>query len=1079
MKKVLFVVFCIIIPVCICYAQNAVVKGTVTDSKTGETIVGVGVGIKGTTKATQTDVDGNFSISVPKGEVYLVFKYLGYVSQEVKVVAQRNIDVKLIPDVTSLDEVVAIGYALVKRKDLTGSVSSINERQLKDVPINSAAQALTGRIAGLQVTTSEGSPDADIKIRIRGGGSITQDNSPLYIIDGIQVEEGLTSLSPQDIESIDVLKDASATAIYGARGANGVILVTTKGGREGNTVVSYNYFAGVNQLNKKLEVMKPYDFLVYNYERSRGNTSDSTAFANRYGATFASLSAFQNDNGIDWQQELLGRDAFMQTHNASISGGAKGTKFNTSYSNNRQQGVLLNSDFVRHTLNSKFTHSLSSKATVGVNFRYTDTHTEGAGVSDPSSAQFNGLRNIIKYRPIIPGALSVDEEDSDYFSETNVGNGLGIVNPIVLNNARYRNKKNVISNYNGYLNYEFNKFFSFRSTIGININKLQTDAFNDVVSVNTLSQATMVYQQANTLNQSNVLNFSNARSKSAFAKKNEISALIGQEIFISRTKGLDTRFVDFPTGTDATKALNQPTLGKALATYPQVIAYNNKLLSFFSRANYTYNNKYLATLTLRADGSSKFGPTNKWGFFPSGSFAWRLSEEKFMKPLLAKISDLKLRVSYGQSGNNRINDYLYQTSFSYTSLYPLNNDLTSIGYESLDLPNPNLKWETTVSKNIGLDVGLLKNKIQFSIDAYQNDVNNVLIKSPVPNTSGYTTQLRNIGATSNKGIELQLSAYLVQNKNFTWSSNFNISFNKNEIKKISDEQLSYFQNSLWGISGQSADYLVQVGKPIGSMFGYVTDGFYTVNDFNYDPTTRIYTLKAGIPNPTAAIGVVQPGSIKFRDIDNNGVVDLNDRQVIGNANPDFYGGLNQMFTYKNFDASIFLNFQFGNDVLNANKIEFTNGYAPSTNLLATMNDRWKTIDANGKVLQRVVTVGGQTVVAGAPPAELAAANANANIWMPLRGNLGYTLHSWAVEDGSFLRVNNVTVGYTFGSSLLKTLHVKKLRVYATVNNLAILTSYTGYDPEVNTRRATPLTPGVDYSAYPRSRTYLFGINLGL
>lgn len=1081
MKKLIILCIAICLFAGAGFAQTRRLTGTITDAETGETLVGASVIIKGTTKGTATNSQGAFAIDIPaSGNVVLVIKSIGYNQIEVPAGTKPVLNLKLQPASQTLTEVVAIGYATVQRRDLTGSVSSLSAQQLKDVPINSAEQALAGRLAGVQVTASEGSPDAQVKITVRGGGSVTQDNSPLYIIDGIQVEDGLASISPQDIQNIDVLKDASATAIYGARGANGVVLVTTKSGKKGPLKVSYSGIFGINKLAKELQVLQPYDFLQYQYERSRGNITDSTNFANTYAKTFADLDKYRNMSGVDWQKLVLGNTGNTQTSNVGVSGGTKLIKYNISYTNNQQKGTVMNTNYNRNLINLKLDYT-GKKINAGVSGRYTNAKTKGAGTSDPSTAVFNDLRNIVKYRPFQTGNIAPTDFDQDYFDDTNVGNGLGIINPYILNNAQYRRKNNTIGNVSGYVTYNISKSFSFKATGGANYNRLNNNAFDDTVTSRSRQVAlgtpfiSIQNLNSNTFNQSNVFSYTNAGKTGRFNKDNSITALVGQEVYISHTTGSTSQLRQFPSGIAPADAISNLSLGTYLPSYPQAINYKNTLLSFFSRVNYTYLSKYLLTLSMRADGSSKFSEGHKWGYFPSGSVAWRVSDEQFFQKYTNVFSDLKLRVSYGQSGNNRIDDYLYQTSFTPTALYQL-NDATNIGYEPGYLANPNLQWETTTSKNLGVDIGLLKNRLQLSVDVYRNETNNVLIQSPVSITSGYVNQLQNIGATLNKGVEVQLSAAILRTKNFGWNSSFNISFNRNTVQRIAKGQSAYLVNSGWGISGQPADFIVQVGSAVGSMYGYTNDGFYQVSDFDYNTTTHQYTLKAGVPDPSKIIGVAQPGLAKFKDVNNDGVINDADKQIIGNANPSFYGGLNQQFTWKGFDASIFLNFQYGNKILNANKIEFTNGYAPYTNMLSVMSNRWHTVDANGTVLQ---SVSAANVVTGVDPAQLAAANANATMWMPLRGGVSYFPTSWAIEDGSFLRVNNISVGYTFKSAWLKKASVSNLRIYATVNNVAIITNYSGYDPEVNTRRATPVTPGVDYSAYPRSRNYVIGLNLSL
>jgi TonB-linked SusC/RagA family outer membrane protein len=480
---------------------------------------------------------------------------------------------------------------------------------------------------------------------------------------------------------------------------------------------------------------------------------------------------------------------------------------------------------------------------------------------------------------------------------------------------------------------------------------------------------------------------------------------------------------------------------------------------------------------MRADGASKFGPGKKWGYFPAGSVAWRVKNEAFLKDSKV-IGDLKFRAGFGTVGNNRINDYLYLTTFSNDGryYYGINNQAVN-GYYPTSLVNPNLKWESTVSNNIGVDINFL-NRIDLSVDLYDNRSKDLLLNVPIASTYGYQTQLQNIGKTSNKGIEVQLSASIIRKPGFTWNASFNISSNKNKVEGLGVNQPFFYPAASWGVNGQPTDYIVRIGDPVGSMWGLVTDGFYTVDDFNFAAGTGgygVYTLKTGVPTYGTALGNIQPGALKFKDLNNDGVIDLDkDRQIIGNPNAKFTGGLNQQFTYKQWDASVFVNFSYGNDVYNANKIEFSNGFTPNSNLLDIMENRWKVVTPTGVTAQ---FINGSNQIIGIAPDQLKALNANATIWQPARGTgaAAFIPHSWAIEDGSFLRLNNVTIGYSVPVKNLVGLKMSKLRFYVTGNNLAILTDYSGYDPEVSVRNS-PLTPGLDYSAYPRSRSFIFGIN---
>ena len=1056
------------------------VTGTVVN-EFGAPVSGVTVKEKEGAHTGVSDKSGSFSIAVSKKPATLIFSYVGYHPKEVEVTAGQILKVGLTPNSAELENVVVVGYGTQKRKDLTGAVSSIDAKQLKDIPVNSAAQALTGRLAGVQVSTTEGAPGAPVTIRVRGGGSITQDNSPLFIVDGIQVEDALSRISPQDIESVDVLKDASATAIYGARGANGVIIITTKGGKPAKTTVDYSGFFGVNKLAKKLDVMNPAQFINYYYERIRNSTNDSIQFVNMYGHTWDTLKIFDNVPAVNWQNEVFGRSAFLQTHNVSVSGGTQQTTFALSLTKNVEDGVMINSSFDRNLVSFKINNKASDKLRLGFNFRYNSQTIRGSGTSASGTINNGKLRQSIQYRPFLWKVNSIDEFDQAYYDQSTTG--LYFINPKLLSNAEYRDRGSSNININGFGDYVFNKWLSFRFTAGIDRYNEVYNSFDDYITWAAISNSnglpivSVSNQRRTSVNLSNVFTFSNDKLSASFHKKNSIRAVLGQELYQVKTEQVNNQVRYFPKGISPEKALAQLSLGTSSPLYPNANFAKSTLASFFTRVNYAYNDRYLASFTLRADGSSKFAERNHWGAFSSGSLAWRVSRENFMKNI-SEISDLKLRLSYGLAGNNRINDFLYRPLYySNNSPYGLRDEMVP-GYMISSLANPDLKWETTVSRNLGVDLSMFNNAVTVSVDAYSNDTRDLLINVPIASNSGYSTQLRNVGSTRNKGIELQIAAAVMKKKAFSWDLNFNISSNKNSILKLYNNQENYFVNTGWGTGSGLPDFVVQVGQPVGAMYGFVTDGFYTLDDFDYEPTTRIYSLKKGVADNTSAVGTPQPGSLKLKDLSGDGVVDaVKDRTIIGNATPKFYGGFNSQLSYKHFDCSVFLNFVVGNDIMNANKIAFTNSYQANSNLLATMNDRWRTIDDKGTLLVKYATINNKQVVVGESPEVLAAANKNAKIWQPLRGASALVLHSWAVENGSFLRVNNITVGYTMPEKMTSLLRIRSIRFYATVNNLAVLTSYTGYDPEVSTRNYNYVTPGVDDAAYPRSKTYLLGINV--
>jgi len=1042
------------------FAQTKPLTGTVSDDA-GNPLPGVTVLLKGTKTGVQTNAGGNFTLTVPAtGTTSLVFSFTGYKPFTLTTAGNEPVSVKLEKDVSSLEDVVVVGYSTVRRKDLTGAVSSVSAKQLKDIPLSNAAEALQGRLAGVQATSSEGAPGADIIIRVRGGGSITQDNAPLYIVDGVQVENALSVISPQDIAAIDVLKDASTTAIYGARAANGVVIITTKAGRSGKTQIGYNGSVGWRELPKTMDVLSPYDFVVWQYERSRGSIADSSDFVKAYGTTWDTLNVYKNTIPVNWQKEVFGRKAMYQNHNVSVNGGSQSTTFNLSLTANKEDGIQLESGFDRYLVNFKLDHKASDKLRIGMTARYLDQTIRGSGTTNSGTRATNRLRHTINYRPFeVPGAAGgVDDFDEAYYLASS-----GAINPILLTQAENRRQYTKATYFSGYLNYNVFKNVTFRSTVGFDNANVRTDLFYSKITSTARNAASLptasIGEQVNgTLSNSNTLQY----AINNYKEHHDFSVLVGQELIDVKSKStaFETRY--FPADISAEKALANMGLGSAPSGSSQPLPTSfvqppSRIFSWFGRASYAYDDKYLVTFNLRADRSSKFSSENGTLVFPSGSVAWRFSKEKWFENI-PWLTDGKLRYGYGAVGNNRIDNLLYLQLYGVTGQYAFNHSILP-GFAPSALSNPDLRWEKNTTSNFGIDLSLFSNRVQFTMDIYKNTAKDLLLAVNIPPTTGYTTQLQNIGATSNRGIEFQVSANAIQKKTFSWTSSFNISFNKNKIENLGGvTQIT--RNSGWQGSDGVDDYLVKVGEPAGLMYGFVTDGFYKVSDFNY--SNGVYTIKTGVP-VNAVYGTPQPGSLKWKDLDGDGSITADkDRTVIGNANPKFTGGWNNQFTWKNFDCSIFVNFVVGNDIYNANKLEWTDGAFPNLNILNTMKTRFTNINAAG---QKVTD-----------PAELEKLNGNATIWTPVRVQRWW-LHSWAVEDGTYLRFNNLTLGYTLPAKWLTKVRLSTFRVYATVNNLATLTSYSGYDPDVTSRRSDPLTPGVDFAAYPRSRTWVFGLNL--
>jgi TonB-linked SusC/RagA family outer membrane protein len=1045
-------------------AQTRQISGTVLDDK-GAPAPNVTVQVKGG-RAVQTDAKGHFTIPVTgTGNVSLTLSSVGFKPITITADDKQEMHFQLERDATTLAEVV-IGYQTVPRSKVSGSVSSLAGRQIKDVPLSSAAEALQGRLAGVQVTASEGAPGSDIIVRVRGGGSITQDNSPLYIVDGVVVENALSVISPQDIASIDVLKDASTTAIYGARAANGVVIITTKGGRAGKTQISYNGSFGWRELPEYMDVLNPYDFVVWQYERSRGNVADSSSFAQTYGSTWDTLSVYKNFPAVNWQKEVFGRKAKYKNQNVALNGGSENTQYNLSLTSNKEDGILIESGFDRYLVNFRLDHKASDKLKIGFNVRYLDQTIRGAGTTNSGTRATNRLRHTINYRPFeLPTATGgIDDFDEAYFLASS-----GAINPVVLTKAEYRRQFTKATYLSGYFNYTIVKNLNFRSTFGYDNAAVETNLFYSKITPTarnfaSLPTASIGEQYNNTMSNSNTLQY----AVNNYKGHHDISVLVGQEVVDQRmrTTAFETRY--FPSDISAEKALENMGAGSAPSgsTQPLPTTFKqppSRIFSLFGRASYSFDDKYSATFNLRSDRSSKFSSDNGSLVFPSGSVSWRFSQEAFMKDL-SWLNDAKLRFGYGSVGNNRIDNLLYLQLYGVTGQYAFNH-IIQPGIAPTALSNPGLRWERNTTMNLGMDVAVLNNRITFTVDVYKNTAKDLLLAVSIPPTTGYTTQLQNLGSTSNRGVEFQINAIPVSNKDFTWNSNFNISFNKNKIENLGGvNQIT--RNSGWQGSDGVDDYLVKVGEPAGLMYGFKTDGFFGIDDFNYNTTTQTYTLKTGIAN-NGVYGPAQPGMLKWEDVSGpngtpDGVITADyDRTVIGDANPKFTGGWNNQVTYKNFDMSIFVNFVYGNDIYNANKLEWTDGAFPNLNMLNTMKDRFTNINADGK---RVTD-----------PKELAALNEHARIWSPVRVQRWW-LHSWAVEDGSYLRINNLTFGYTLPKAVISKIKLSTFRVFATVNNLATLTSYSGYDPDVTARRTDPLTPGVDFAAYPRSRTWVFGLN---
>ena len=1045
-------------------AQNVTVTGTVKD-KTGESVIGASVVEKGNTgNGTITDIDGNYSLSVPSNAT-LVFSYVGMTTQEVHVKGQTTINVTMSDDAQALEEVVVIGYGSVKRKDLTGSVATVSSDALTAVPVATATEALTGKMAGVQITTTEGSPDAEMKIRVRGGGSITGDNTPLFIVDGFPVES-ISDIPASDIEDITVLKDASSTAIYGSRGANGVILVTTKSGKEGKVSVNYNAYYSWKKMAKTLDVLDPADYAKWQYEQALLRGKSYVEDYESYFGSFADIDMYNNIPYNDWQDLTFGRTGHTFNHNLSITGGSDKIKYAFSYSHMNDKAIMEGSDYKRDNFSLKLNSKPVKNVTLDFSVRYSETNIGGGGANDVSSTYDSDKR--LKYSVIYTPIPLENMDSSAGSADDDLGN---LYHPLTAISDNDRDQERKTLNMSGSFGWEIFKNFKFKTELGyddyrnddLRFYGLTTYYVKNVPSAENQNMPAIQIANTNRHKFRNTNTISYDFSDLFKGDNHHLNAMIGHEWIITKSSKLTNIVHGFPETFTATDAWKLTSMGTPFSI-DNFYNPDDKLLSYFGRINYDYQSKYLLSATFRADGSSKFAAGNQWGYFPSAAVAWRISSENFMESTKGWLDDLKLRFSYGTAGNNNIpSGQMVQTySNSATSWI---NGFSNYWAPSKTMANPDLKWETTITRNLGLDFTLFGGRLNGTLEAYLNTTTDLLIQFPVGGT-GYDTQYRNMGETENKGFEATINWTIVNKKDWGISFNANIGFNDNTIKDLGMMN-DFGAETYWASSEIGNDFWIAKGGSVGQMYGFRSDGRYEASDFiGYDAATDTWILKEGVVDASAVVGKIRPGSMKLKNIDGSedNKVTTDDREIIGDANPLHTGGFGISAYAYGFDLSANFNWSFGNDVYNANKIEFTQtSKYQYRNMTSEMADgkRWTNLKADGTLCTDLN--------------ELAAMNANTTMWSPLTDRMVFS--DWAVEDGSFLRLNTLTLGYTLPKSLLSKAGIQNLRFYVTGYNLFCLTSYSGYDPEVSTIRKTNLTPGVDYSAYPKSRQFVVGVNL--
>jgi TonB-linked SusC/RagA family outer membrane protein len=971
--------------------QQRSVSGKVTDSS-GQPLPGVTVVVKGTNTGTVTNADGDYTLTNLPEDATLVFSFVGMRTQEMIVGNQDNINIILYEDTRALDEVVVIGYGTVKKSDLTGSVSSVKSEELTAIPQGSVAQAMQGRSAGIHVKQTSGAPGSAVTVRVRGTNSILGDNNPLYVIDGFpSYSSDLGMLNVADIESIEILKDASAIAIYGSRGSNGVIMITTKKGKTGKTKVDFGTTMGYQSLNKKMEMM---------------NAREYCTFYNEYGIIegvgehFTESQINEFGEGFDWQ-DFIFTTAPIRTHSLAVSGGNEKTQFNVSGNIFDQQGIVGAGGYSRYSLRTNLDHEINKR--LNVNFYSTLSRNINDNKTSEGGRQGGTL---ISGALLSPPILTPYNDDGTYRVLDNsypvISTGGGLINPLnILNERSNITKSNrILANLS--LTYEPVDGLFIKILGGVENTDSRNDYYQTLKYINSLGSASV-----STSNSISFLNENTVSYIKTFAQKHNISAVAGltyQDYTYKNLGGSGTGFLS-----DITKTGN---LGSAATPGVPSSSYSKwVLLSSIARVNYNFDQRYLFTISFRSDGSSKYSRGNKWGYFPSGALAWRISEEQFMEKV-SLISDLKLRASYGVSGSQAISPYSTMNNL-YTGKTVFGSDRYTTFAPSTSLPG-DLKWESTGQFDLGIDVGIVDNRFRFTADYYIKKTKDLLNSIPLATSTGYTQTIGNVGEIQNKGFEFSIDARAID-REFQWDLNGNISFNRSMVKKLYGGE---------DILGGAIDFLVVVdncsvlreGEPMGIFYGYLQDGYD-------DKGIEIY-----------------------KDLEPDGVMNQLDKTKIGDPNPDFIYGLNSHMSYKNFDFSFFIQGSQGNDLLNASGVDNSLLWTYGVNLQKdVLYDHWTP------------------------------ENPNAKYPIPKRAH-ALRFSNRFIEDGSYLRLKNVELGYNLPVQYISWLD--KVRLYVSLQNILTITNYSGWDPDVNSQGGG-IGQGIDHNPYPVAKSYTFGINVTL
>ncbi len=1009
-------------------AARVPISGTVLSGDNNEPLPGVNIIVKGTTIGTSSDADGRFELNVPSLQDTLVLSFIGYTTQEVALAGRTELSVTLAPEVLTGEEVVVVGYGSISEEDLTGSTSRIRGEELLSRPALSVEQALAGKAPGVQITTNSGRPGGRTNVRIRGSGSINASNAPLYVVDGVVLTAGISSIDPNDIESIEVLKDASSTAIYGTRGSNGVIMITTKRGRRNSSNLTYHGYTTAGRMARKQEVLSSEEFL-YIEEQAYANAQkyDPVGWANgRYrdpkeirreymvGNTLGNPELFDENLNplydVDWQDAVT-RTAISQSHNLAYTGGADNTTYGLFLGYTEENGIIKDSYMRRANVRAVIDSDVKDWLRVGGTVSYANNQEKRA---DEAVGGNNVPRMIIEMIPIVPykypdgtygrredypnmetgdnPQAQLEQDSRNYNINTFNGNAYATITPLEGMEFTSRFGVNQRNQYNPYFN---GRYSNFGGGLGRN--------YAEIWSYDARS-----WQWSNHLNYSFDLN-----------NVHEFYTTVGAEL-----QGYD--YLQWYVGTydiadDYYKWNNLGAGSTPNAPSSSTTAW--RMASFFARVNYNFDNRYLLTLTGRQDGSSRFGADKKYAFFPSAAFAWRVSEEDFLRDNRT-ISDLKLRVSYGLTGNSEIGEYRSLANLG-TNTAIFNGNRAS-GTVISSLANPNLEWEKSEQLDLGFDLGLFNDRIELTADYFIRNTRDLLLNAPVPRTSGYSSMTRNIGSIQNQGIELALNTVNIQSNDFLWMTSFNLTHNKNKVTALGVNNEDIFPGP-WFLNQTN---VLRVGEPVGSFWGLIREGTWGTDE----------------AEEAARYGKL-PGDLKFRDLNNDGQINENDYTIIGNGTPDFYGSLINTVNYKNFDFTLELQYMLGHDVYmltehsSLDRTGIANSYRDVLNA-------WTPENQNTMLAQ----------------------------WRPTSAGYDSFLDSYKVKDGSFLRGKNIALGYTLPTHMANRLGVGNVRLYVAAQNFFLLTKYEGYDPETTTY-GDAFAQGIQFHDYPKARTFQMGVNL--